>query len=110
VRAFDYFDAMARATSTGAVVTRNNADEMTFTFASSTYIQEPPILTFTEPSAQPAVLMHPNPNASTTFFVSFPDAQSEMDKVALANKYGLRGIMFFKADGQMDPALWNLLP
>jgi spore germination protein YaaH len=110
VRAFDYFDAMARATSTGAVVTRNNADELTFTFASTTYIQEPAILTFTEPSAQPEVLMHPNPNATTTFFVSFPDAQSEMDKVALANKYGLRGVMFFKADGQMDPALWSLLP
>jgi spore germination protein YaaH len=54
--------------------------------------------------------MNPNPNATTTFFVSFPDAQSEMDKVALAKQYGLRGVMFFKADGQMDPALWNLLP
>ena len=110
VRAFDYFDAMARATSTGAAVTRNNADELAFAFASSTHIQEPPILTFTESSTQPLILMNPNPNASTTFFVSFPDAQSEMDKMALANKYGLRGVMFFKADGQMDPALWSLLP
>jgi spore germination protein len=110
VRAFDYFDAMARATSTGAAITRNSADELTFTFASTTYIQEPPILTFTESSTEPAILMNPNPNATTTFFVSLPDAQSEMDKVALAKQYGLRGVMFFKADGQMDPALWNLLP
>jgi spore germination protein YaaH len=110
VRAFDYFDAMARATSTGAAVTRDNADELSFTFASTTYIQEPPILTFTESSTEPSVLMNPNPNATTTFFVSLPDAQSETDKLNLATQYGLRGVMFFKADGQMDPALWNLLP
>lgn len=110
VRAFDYFDAMDRADSVNVSPTRNNAGELTFTFASSTYIQKAAILTFTESSTQPAILTNPNPAASTIFFVSFPDAQSEMDKVKLAQQYGLRGVMFFKADGQMDPAIWNLLP
>lgn len=112
VRSFDYFDALNRAEAEGVTTTRNNANELTFTFASSTHVNISPYssLTFTESSTQPAVLTNINPNASTTFFVSFPDAQSEMDKVALAQKYGLRGIIFFKANGQIDPAIWDLLP
>ncbi len=109
VRAFDFFGAMDRADSLGIEPVRDNAGELSFTFASTTYIQEPPILTSYVSSTEPAVLMHPNPNATTTFFVSFPDATSELQKVALAKKYGLRGVAFFKADGQMDPAIWNSL-
>jgi spore germination protein YaaH len=60
-------------------------------------------------STEPAVLMNVNPNATTTFFVSFPDAQSELDKINLAKQYGLQGVMFFKADGGMDPAIWNMI-
>ena len=110
VRAFDYFSAMDRALSMGIWPTRNNAGELSFTYQSSTYIKEPPILTFTESSTEPAVLKNPSSTAPTTFFVSFPDATSIMQKVKLAEQYGLRGVMFFKADGQMDPALWNQLP
>jgi spore germination protein YaaH len=40
-------------------------------------------------------------------FVSFSDAQSALDKIDLAKKYGLRGVMFFKADGELDPAIWD---
>jgi spore germination protein YaaH len=109
VRAFDYFDAMDRAESLNINPARDNAGELSFTYASSTYIQEPPILTTVVSSAQPVELMNIDPNASTTFFVSFPDAASEMQKVTLAKQYGLRGAMFFKADGQMDPAIWDLM-
>ncbi len=109
VRAWDYFGAMDRADSLGIAPVRDNAGELSFTFASTTYIKEPPILTSYVSSTEPAVLKTVNPNATTTFFVSFPDATSEMQKVALAKQYGLRGVMFFKADGQMDPAIWNLL-
>lgn len=110
VRAFNYFDAMDRAVSMGITPVRDNAGELSFTFQSSTYIQEPPILTYTIPSTEPAVLKNPSSTASTTFFVSFPDATSMIQKVDLAQKYGLRGVMFFKADGQMDPAIWSQLP
>lgn len=109
VRSFDYFDAMNRADSLGITPVRDNAGELSFTYSSTTYIAEPPILTSQVSSTEPAVLANPNPNATTTFFVSFPDAQSEFDKVALAQKYGLRGVMFFKADGGMDPAIWNMI-
>lgn len=109
VRAWDYFGAMDRADSLGIAPVRDNAGELSYTFTSSTYIQEPLVLTSYVSSTEPAVLMHHDPNASTTFFVSFPDATSELQKVALAKKYGLRGVMFFKMDGDIDPSIWNSL-
>lgn len=109
VRAFGFYGAMDRADSLGIQPARNNADELSFTFASSTYIAEPAILVTTVPSAKPLALTAINPSAPTTFFVSFPDAQSIADKVAIAKQYGLRGIMLFKADGAMDPNAWNFL-
>jgi spore germination protein YaaH len=109
VRAWDFFGAMDRADSLGIATTRDNAGELSFTFSSTTYIQEPPILTSYVSSTEPAILKAVNPNATTTFFVSFPDAVSELQKVTLAKKYGLRGVMFFKADGDIDPAIWNSL-
>jgi spore germination protein YaaH len=109
VRSFDFFDAMDRADSLGVTPVRDNAGELSFTYSSTTYIAEPPILVSQVTSTEPAVLMDVNPNATTTFFVSFPDAQSELDKVNLAKEYGLRGVMFFKADGDMDPGIWNII-
>jgi spore germination protein len=109
VRAWDFFGAMDRADSLGITPARDNAGELSFTFASSTYIQEPPDLVTTVQSSEPTLLTRIDPNASTTFFVSFPDATSELQKVTLAKQYGLRGVMFFKADGDIDPAIWNSL-
>ncbi len=109
VRAFDFFGAMDRADTLGITPVRDNAGELSFTYSSTTYIQAPPILTSYVTSTEPSVLAHPDPNATTTFFVSFPDATSELQKVALAKEYGLRGVVFFKADGNIDPAIWNSL-
>jgi spore germination protein YaaH len=109
VRAFGFYGAMDRADSLGIQPVRDNADELSFIFSSSTYIAEPAILVSTVQSAQPIELQVSNPNNLTTFFVSFPDAQSVADKVSLARKYGLRGIMLFKGDGGMDPNIWNML-
>jgi spore germination protein len=109
VRAWDYFGAMDRADSVGVAPVRDNGGELSYTFTSSTYIQEPLDLTNYVSSTEPAVLTTHDPNASTTFFVSFPDATSELQNVALAKKYGLRGVMFFKADGDIDPAIWSSL-
>jgi len=109
VRAWDYFGAMDRADSLGITPVRDNAGELSFTFTSSTYIETSAVLTSYVSSTQPAVLKTHDPNASTTFFASFPDATSELQKVALAKKYGLRGAMFFKMDGDIDPSIWNSL-
>jgi hypothetical protein len=42
-----------------------------------------------------------------TLFISFPDATSAKNEIALAKKYGLRGAFLFKADGELDPATWD---
>lgn len=109
VRAWDFFGAMDRADSLGITPTRDNAGELSFTFASTTYIQDPSILISYVSSTEPAVLADSTSTGMTTFFVSFPDATSELQKVALAKQYGLRGVMFFKVDGDIDPAIWNSL-
>lgn len=111
VRAFDYFGAIARAVSVGAVPVRDNAGELSFTFASTTHVNIPmsSVLTTQVSSTEPEALKHPDPNATNTFFLSFPDATSEYQKVELAKQYGLRGVMFFKADGGMDPGIWNMI-
>jgi spore germination protein YaaH len=109
VRSFTFFQAMDRADSLGIAPYRNNAGELSFTFASTTHINVGPSLTSIVASTLPTALAATNPNASTTFFVSFSDAQSTADKIALAKKYGLRGAMLFKADGDLDPGTWGVM-
>ena len=109
VRSFDFYAAMDRADSMGIQPMRDNADELSFTYASSTYIAEPSILVTTVQSAMPLALETVSSSAPTTFFVSFPDAQSIDDKITLAKQFGLRGVMLFKADGGMDPNTWNFM-
>ncbi len=38
------------------------------------------------------------------------DAQSIKDKIALAQKLGVRGVSLFKLDGGEDQGIWNVLP
>ena len=38
------------------------------------------------------------------------DAQAIKDKVALAQRLGLRGVSLFKLDGGQDPMMWSVLP
>lgn len=110
VRSFGFFGAMDRADGLGITPYRNNAGELSFVYASTTHIYGvPPVLTSIVASTQPAALAVPNPNATTTFFVSFSDASSTADKIALAKRYGLRGVILFKADGRMDPAIWGVM-
>ncbi len=111
VRSFTYFQAMDRADSLGISPYRNNAGELSFTFASSTHIAASPSLTSIVASTLPTALSAPppDPRATTTFFVSFSDARSTADKIALAKKYGLRGAILFKADGDLDPATWGVM-
>jgi spore germination protein len=80
VRSIGYQDAMALASSTNAILTRNSAGELSFTY---------------------------NIIGNSARLVWFSDAQSAADKIKLAKNMGLRGVFFFKFDGELDPATWS---
>jgi spore germination protein YaaH len=112
VRSFTFQEAMDRADLVGVAPVRDNAGELSYTYETSTYVSAiPAIFTSYVSSTKPqifSVSSTPLPgNATNTMFVSFSDAQSALDKIDLAKKYGLRGVMFFKADGQLDPGIWD---
>ncbi len=111
VRSFTFLQAMDRADILGIAPTRDNAGELSFTYQTSTHISGiPPILISQVTSTEPAALKLPTTgNATTTMFVSFSDSQSALTEINLAKKYGLRGVIFFKADGELDPAIWGEL-
>jgi spore germination protein YaaH len=41
-------------------------------------------------------------------FITYNDAVSAQDKLVLAAKYGVRGVAFFKIDGEEDQDIWKL--
>ena len=63
------------------------------------YEQAAKALLFSTVSGQPAVVR----------FATYPDAASVMDKVKLAEKYNLAGIVLFKIDGEEDQEIWSEL-
>jgi len=80
IRSIGFKDAMALATSTNGILTRNSAGELSFTY---------------------------NITATSTRLVWFSDAKAVEDKIKLAKKMGLRGVFFFKFDGENDPLIWE---
>ncbi len=117
IRSFTYLQAMERLDAMGITPTRNTAtQEMNFTFTSSTYIAGyPSLVNVVESPMEPKELIpygggNLSGNGTTTFFyVSFPDAQSTANEIALAKKLGLRGVVLFKADGMQDPLTWQVM-
>ncbi len=101
----NYQQAMNLAASVGATPTRNSAGELSFVYATSTSVSVSKNLTYQISSSTPPLGIFPSP--LITRYVDFSDAQSAMDKIALAKKYKLKGVVFFKMDGDADPALWD---
>lgn len=110
VRSFTYTQAMDRADESGMTPVRTNAGELSLLFTSSTVVQVPASLTWTVSSTtMPTALSTIPVETTNVFYIAFSDAQSMLDKIKMAKKLKLRGVMFFKADGMMDPAIWDML-
>lgn len=108
VRSFTFQQAMDRGDSIGMTPVRNNAGELSYTYASTTFVKGISSgLTWSVSSTEPAFVASSSAKGLNTLYISFPDATSFQTEVTLAKKYGLRGAVLFKADGQFDPAIWD---
>lgn len=81
LRALNYATMTSLANSVGAVPSRNSAGELGFSYQKD----------------------------GKTRYVSFSDSQAIADKIILARKYKLKGVILFKIDGESDSNLWNVL-
>ena len=108
LRSHTFFQAMNRSEAVGVAPLRNSAGEMSFVYATSTFAEGvASVLTWFVSSTLPASIASSNTSTSVARFVSFSDAESAAQKIALAKKLGLRGVVFFKFDGEQDPLLWG---
>lgn len=81
IRSVSYQKAIQTAAGASTTPMRNSAGEMSFTYQM----------------------------ASSTRLVWFPDAGSAQAKIKLAKQLKLRGIAVFKADGESDPRMWEMM-
>ncbi len=110
LRSHTFMQAIDRATKVKAVPLINNAGELSFAYATSTSVGKiSSSLTWNISSTQPTFIASTSAQGFYTRFVSFSDSRSAADKITLAQKMGLRGVVFFKLDGDQDPLLWEMM-
>ena len=95
LRSMSYKDVSDILASTGVKTKRNNAGELGVVYTTST------------------LLLSTTTNVATVKnslrFISFSDSYAIQNKIKLAKKYGLKGIMVFRIDGESDPKLWEIM-
>ncbi len=97
IRSVTYKDAIDLANSLNIKPERNSAGELSFIYATSSPLK-------LNSDCKNCELTY----ATSTRLVLFSDAVSMSEKIKLEKKYKLRGAIFFKFDGETDPAIWNL--
>ena len=104
------------ASQLGMTPTRNNANELGFTYdpkllvTSTAEDSSTPMQQIIMPSSSVAQNATSQTNIVAPFnYLSWSDAQAVAEKVALARKLGVRGVAVFKFDGGEDPGVWNVL-
>ncbi len=100
LRSLTHTQAILLAANLGQVPQRNSAGELSFVYATSTPLNK------NLASSIETVVSSAIPGSSTRL-VWFSDAKAIADKIKLAQKYKLRGVVFFKIDGEADPAMWK---
>lgn len=109
LRSLNFFQAINVAVAAGVPILRNSAGEAGFWYTSSTLIEVSPALRWDVSSTEPAEIAFSSAARGITRFVSLSDSRAAAEKIALAKKYGLRGVVFFKFDGEFDPLLWRVM-
>ncbi len=107
LRSRTFVQAMAHADNLGLQPTRTSWGELALTYATSTPIDVSKNLIYGLASLTAPKGLFETP--TVTRFLTISDAEAMEDKIKLAKKYGLKGVVFFKMDGDIDPAVWNLL-
>ena len=110
LRSHTYNQAIERASSTGSTPLRNSAGELSFTYSTSTWVGGVSLsLNFIVASNQKPAELASLSSSSVLRYVSFSDAYAISQKIALAKKMELRGVVFSKFDGEQDPLIWQKL-
>ena len=91
VRSFTFRQAMDRGDSIGMAPIRNNAGELSYLYASTTFVKGmPSSLTWYVSSTEPAFIASSSAKGLNTLYISFPDATSFQTEIMLAKSYGDR--------------------
>jgi len=110
LRSHTFSQAMERASSTGAIPQRNSAGELSFSYSTSTFVNDlSASLIWSVSSTKPTAIISAGTSTPVMRYVSFADAESINQKIELAKKLGLHGVAFFKWDGEQDPLMWQLI-
>ena len=108
--------AIPLAAQYGVTPARNVASEISFSYVPTLTTPTTPQDSTTSPTlsndqvANAALAQASSTNTHSTFrYLSWPDAQSIAEKVALAKRLGVRGVAVFKIDGGEDLGMWAVL-
>ncbi len=107
LRSINFSTAMTLMNSLGLTPERNSAGELGFWYTSSSLIEVSSSLRRDVSSSLPPEIASSTARGGITRFVSLSDAEAVAQKIALAKKYKLRGVVFFKFDGGFDPNIWT---
>ncbi|MCX6702920.1 MAG: glycosyl hydrolase family 18 protein [Candidatus Wolfebacteria bacterium] len=106
-RSWTYEQAILLAAALGVTPERTSSGELAFTYPQN--MSQNTVSSLAQLFSLTLSVNAFNQSATSTRIVWFSDAQAAVDKINLAKKYGLRGVYFFKFDGDVDPALWGKL-